>query len=77
MPSHYSSKSNEDKIKKALKDGQISKKQVEKMPEALLLGMIKKGDKKGGIKETRKKIGKEKGKVGRPKKGSKVMIEEK
>jgi hypothetical protein len=63
-------------IVKALKDGDISKKQYEKMPDALLLGMIKKG--KGmGVKETRKKIGKEKGKVGRPKKGSKVMIEEK
>lgn len=75
MPSHYSSKSNEEKIKKALKDGQITKKQVEKMPEGLILGMIKKGDKKGGIKETRKKMGSETHKAGRPKKGSKVMIE--
>ena len=64
-------------IKKAFKDGVISKKQYDKMPDALLLGMIKKGDKKGGVKETRKKIGSEKGKAGRPKKGSKVMIEEK
>ena len=61
------------KIVKALKDGQISKKQYEKMPEALLLGIIKKGDKKGGIKEKRKKPS---GKVGRPKKGSKVIVEE-
>ena len=38
------------------------------------MGIIKKGDKKGGIKETRKKIGKEKGKRGRPKGGSKVEI---
>ena len=60
-------------IKKALKDGKISKKQYEKLPDALLLGIAKKGDKKGGIKEKRKKMS---GKVGRPKKGSKVEIVE-
>jgi len=63
-------------ILKALKSGKISKKQYEKLPEALLLGIAKKGDKKGGIKEKRKKTGKEKGKVGRPKAGSKVKVVE-
>jgi hypothetical protein len=59
-------------IIKALKSGKISKKQYEKLPDSLLLGIAKKGDKKGGIKEKRKKPS---GKVGRPKKGSKVMVE--
>ena len=63
-------------ILKALKSGKISKKQYDKLPEALLLGIAKKGDKKGGIKEKRKKTGKEKGKVGRPKAGSKVKVVE-
>ena len=62
------------KIKKALKSGQISKKQYEKLPEKLLLGIVKKGDAKGGIKEKRVKVGKAKGKVGRPKAGSKVEV---
>tara|TARA_R110002153_G_scaffold223850_6_gene376431 strand:- start:1539 stop:1742 length:204 start_codon:yes stop_codon:yes gene_type:complete len=61
------------KIKKALKDGQITKKQYDKLPDALLLGIVKKGDSKGGIKETRKKAS---GKVGRPKAGSKVEVKE-
>ena len=60
-------------ILKALKSGKISKKQYDKLPEALLLGIAKKGDAKGGIKEKRKKPS---GKVGRPKKGSKVDIVE-
>ena len=34
------------KIKKALKDGHISKKQYDKMPDGLLLGIIKKGGNK-------------------------------
>ena len=73
MTNHYSSKANEDKIKKALKDGKITKKQVEKMPEGLVLGIIKKGgNAKGGVKEKRKKAS---GKVGRPKKGSKLVVE--
>ena len=59
-------------IIKALKSGKISKKQYEKLPDSLLLGIAKKGDKKGGIKEKRKKAS---GKVGRPKKGSKVTVE--
>lgn len=62
------------KIKKALKDGQITKKQYDKLPDALLLGIVKKGDSKGGIKEKRVKIGKKKGKAGRPKAGSKVEV---
>ena len=61
------------KIKKALKDGQITKKQYDKLPDALLLGIVKKGDAKGGIKEKRKKAS---GKVGRPKAGSKVTVKE-
>ena len=60
-------------ILKALKSGKISKKQYDKLPDALLLGIAKKGDKKGGIKEKRKKRS---GKVGRPKAGSKVTIKE-
>jgi len=60
-------------ILKALKSGKISKKQYDKLPESLLLGIAKKGDKKGGIKEKRKKAS---GKVGRPKAGSKVTIKE-
>ncbi len=61
------------KIVAALKSGKISKKQYDKLPESLLLGIAKKGDKKGGIKEKRKK---KSGKVGRPKAGSKVKIVE-
>ena len=60
-------------IKKALKDGKLTKKQYDKLPDALLLGIAKKGDKRGGIKEKRVKPS---GKVGRPKKGSKVVIKE-
>ena len=63
-------------ILKALKSGKISKKQYDKLPDALLLGIAKKGDAKGGIKEKRKKVGKEKGKVGRPKAGSMVKVVE-
>ena len=69
----YSSKSAEDKIKKAMKEGKITKKQFDALPEALLLGIAKKGDAKGGIKEKRKKAS---GKVGRPKAGSKVKVVE-
>lgn len=59
-------------VEKAIKEGKISKKQAEKLPEKLLEGIAKKGDKKGGIKEIRKKAS---GKVGRPRKGSKVIVE--
>jgi hypothetical protein len=72
----YSSKSAEDKIKKAHKEGKISAKQMKALPEALLLGIAKKSDKKGGVLEKREKIGKEKGKPGRPKAGSKVKVVE-
>ena len=60
-------------VLKALKDGKISKKQYDKLPDALLLGIAKKGDKKGGIKEQRKKAS---GKPGRPRAGSKVTVKE-
>ena len=63
-------------IMKALKSGKISKKQYEKLPDALLLGIAKKGDKKGGIKEKRKKLGAQAHKRGRPKGGSKVRVVE-
>ena len=69
----YSSKSAEDKIKAAHKAGKISAKQMKALPEALLLGIAKKGDAKGGIKEKRKKAS---GKPGRPKAGSKVKVVE-
>jgi len=66
--------SKDPKIQKAFKDGVISKGQYEKLSDGLLLGIIKKKGSKGGKKETRKKIGKAKGKSGRPKKGSKVEV---
>tara|TARA_R100001443_G_scaffold5457_2_gene14262 strand:+ start:44 stop:301 length:258 start_codon:yes stop_codon:yes gene_type:complete len=76
-------------IQKAYKDGTITKGQYDKLPDALLLGIIKKkkngggggkggggkkGPKKGGVKEERHKLGKESHKPGRPKGGSKVRI---
>tara|TARA_R100001086_G_scaffold248548_1_gene185798 strand:- start:34 stop:201 length:168 start_codon:yes stop_codon:yes gene_type:complete len=53
MPSGkgYSSEANKKKIQKAVKDGMITKKQVDKMSEGLLLGIIK----KGGNKRSKKK----------------------
>jgi len=72
----YSSKSNEDKIKAAHKEGKISTKQMNALPEALLMAIVKKGDKKGGFKQKDKKTGKAKGKAGRPKAGSKVKVVE-
>lgn len=74
MPSHYSSKSNEDKIKKAIKDGKITEKQASGLSEPLLLGIIKKKS-GGGTKEVRHKLGKQTHKPGRPKSGSKVMVD--
>ena len=62
-----------DMIKKAHKEGKITTKQMKSLPEGLLLGIAKKGDAKGGIKEKRKKMS---GKVGRPKAGSKVTVKE-
>ena len=70
----YSSKSNEEKIKKAHKEGKITDKQMKSLPEGLLLGIAKKGDKKGGVKEVRHKTGKQAHKRGRPKSGSKVEV---
>ena len=58
-------------IKKAHQAGKITAKQMKALPEGLLLGIAKKGDAKGGIKETRKKPS---GKVGRPKSGSMVKV---
>tara|TARA_Y100000361_G_C10971874_1_gene244389 strand:- start:382 stop:585 length:204 start_codon:yes stop_codon:yes gene_type:complete len=65
MPKHSKA------VEKAFKEGKITKKQMEKLPEGLLMGIAKKGDAKGGIKETRKKPS---GKVGRPKSGSMVKV---
>ncbi len=70
----YSSKSAEEQINKAHDEGRISDKQMKALPEGLLLGIAKKSDKKGGIKETRHKMGKEAHKRGRPKAGSKVKV---
>jgi hypothetical protein len=67
MPKHSKA------VEKAHKEGKISKKQMDKLPEALLEGIAKKGDKKGGIKEKRTKPN---GKVGRPKSGSMVKVKE-
>tara|TARA_R110002110_G_scaffold20625_1_gene83346 strand:+ start:156 stop:431 length:276 start_codon:yes stop_codon:yes gene_type:complete len=60
--------SDNPKIKKALKDGKISKKQYDKLPEKLLLGIIAKKGKgkattttKGMVKKTGK-LAYEKGK---------------
>jgi hypothetical protein len=67
-------------IKKAYKDGTITKGQYDKLSDGLLLGIIKKkkgggGKKKTGVKETRKKVGKEAHKKGRPKSGSYVKVD--
>ena len=74
-------------IQKAFKDGTITKGQYDKLSDGLLLGIIKKKmkgikppakktAKKGkGTKEVRHKTGKEAHKRGRPKGGSKVVVE--
>ena len=67
MPKHSKA------VMKAHKEGKITAKQLKSLPEGLLEGIAKKGDAKGGIKEKRKKAS---GKVGRPKAGSKVKVEE-
>jgi hypothetical protein len=52
----YSSDANKKKLEKAVKDGLITKKQMDKMPEALLMGIVKKGgNKKKGKKDDKKK----------------------
>jgi hypothetical protein len=60
--------------KKALKDGLISSKQYNKLPSALLDAIIKSKRKggTGGFKETHTKVGTQKHKVGRPRKGQKT-----
>ena len=63
-------------VQKALKEGKITKKQYDKLPDALLLGIAKKADKKGGVKEKRHKMGKQAHKRGRPRAGSKVVVKE-
>lgn len=63
-------------VQKALKDGKITKRQYDKLPDALLLGIAKKADAKGGVKQKDKKVGKAKGKPGRPRAGSKVKVVE-
>ena len=70
------SAADQKKIDAAVKSGKLSKKQADKLSTGLLMGIIKKGDAKGGIKEKRKKMGKAKGKPGRPKAGSKVKVVE-
>tara|TARA_R100000773_G_C4186931_1_gene94345 strand:+ start:84 stop:329 length:246 start_codon:yes stop_codon:yes gene_type:complete len=73
-------------IKKAFKDGVITKGQYDKLSDGLLLGIInkKKGSKqpkktmtakRKGTKEVRHKTGKEAHKRGRPKGGSMVKVE--
>ena len=42
-------------LKKAVKDGLISQKQYDKMPEALLLGIVKRGGNNGKKKHKSKK----------------------
>ena len=62
-------------IEKALKEGLLTQKQYDKLPDKLLLGIAKsKGKKKSGTKEERHKLGKQAHKAGRPKKGSKVEV---
>tara|TARA_R100000773_G_C4213768_1_gene112777 strand:+ start:419 stop:640 length:222 start_codon:yes stop_codon:yes gene_type:complete len=70
------SQADQKKIDAAVKSGKLSKKQADKLSTGLLLGIIKKGDKKGGIKEKRKKMGSQAHKRGRPKGGSKVKVVE-
>ena len=64
------------KIAAAVKSGKLTQRQASGLSTGLLMGIIKKGDAKGGIKEKRKKVGKAKGKPGRPKAGSKVKVVE-
>ena len=73
-------------IAAAIKSGHISEKQGKNLPEKMVLGLIKankrartgdaKNRKKGGRVETRKKVGKQAHKRGRPKAGSKVKVVE-
>tara|TARA_R100001163_G_C4923616_1_gene102753 strand:- start:300 stop:512 length:213 start_codon:yes stop_codon:yes gene_type:complete len=60
--------------KKAYKDGLITKSQYDKLPSHLLDAIIrsKRHGGTGGFKETHTKIGSQKHKVGRPRKGEKT-----
>ena len=70
---------------KALKAKAITRKQYDKLPAPLLnkvaahnlelQGKARKKAAPGGVKEKHKKVGKSKGKAGRPKKGSEVVVE--
>ena len=53
MPSGkgYSSDANKKKLEKAVKDGLITQKQMDKMSEGLLMGIVKKGGNKGKKKK--------------------------
>jgi len=53
MPNHYSSKANEKMLKDAVSAGKISQKQLEKMPEKMLIGLVKAGG-NSGTKKRRK-----------------------
>ena len=63
--------------KKALKDGLITKKQYDNLNPALLDAIIKskKHGGTGGFKETHKKVGGQKHKRGRPRKGQMTKTE--
>ncbi len=63
--------------KKALKDGLITKKQYDNLNSALLDAIIKskKHGGTGGFKETHKKVGGQKHKRGRPRKGQMTKTE--
>ena len=45
-------------LKKAVKDGLLTQKQYDKLPEKLLLGIVKSKKKKGGGKKKKGKKGK-------------------
>jgi predicted RNA-binding protein associated with RNAse of E/G family len=45
-------------LKKAVKDGLITQKQYDKMPEKLLMGIVKRGGNGGKKKKSSKKKGK-------------------
>jgi predicted RNA-binding protein associated with RNAse of E/G family len=51
-----------EELKKAVKDGLITQKQYDKMPEALLLGIVKRGGNGGKKMKSSKKKGKKGGK---------------
>jgi len=55
-------KATHDKLKQAVKDGKITQKQHDKMPPALLLGIVKKG---GNGAKKKKATKKPKGKKGK------------